>query len=327
MKPRLEGRKLICAAVLLFATLAHAKVTSFSITPSATDPAIKTFDSPHYVYVDRNIVVEKKGHDRHELLLFLTGTGGKGAGAKAFCTLAAELGYHVVNLMYPDDIPATICGRDSDPKAYEEFRMAIIQGGISQHITITRSDSIENRLVKALNLLKQKRPREGWAQFLEADGRTIKWETIAVAGQSQGGGHAALIGIKHRVARVIATGAPKDYSVKLDAPAAWLGEESATPAACFFTFNHQQDIKGATYKQLLKNMAALKIDALGAPADAATEPYPYHHTRILTTSYPSVVVTGVNSDGAKAAHTSVIADINAARWKQVWTYMLTEKTR
>ncbi len=51
--------------------------------------------------------------------------------------------------------------------------------------------------------------------------------------------------------------------------------------------------------------------------DAATAHPPYHHTRILLTSYP-------DTNKSKVAHTSVVATANAARWKDVWTYMLTE---
>jgi pimeloyl-ACP methyl ester carboxylesterase len=225
--------------------------------------------------------------------------------------------------MYPDNMPATVCAGDDDPNSFEDFRMAIIRGGQSRHINIERADCIENRLAKLLIYLRPRRPKEDWGQFLNPDG-TIKWEAIAVSGQSQGGGHAALIAIKHRVARVICTGAPKDYSRRLDAPAAWYGDGSATPKSCFFTFNHRQDIKGCTPEHLLRNMAALKLDAFGPPIDAATEPYPYRHTRILTTSYPAVTVDGESSVGAKTAHTSVIANANASRWNQVWTYMLTE---
>ena len=305
-----------------------ADVTSVRFLPRATDPQIGvTYNSPHFMFINRDIVVEQNPRlspDRHQLLLFLTGTGGTASGAKAFCELAADLGYHVINLMYPDTIPATICAGDPDPKAFEDFRMTIIQGGKSKHLTVETADSIENRLVKLLVHLKPLRPREDWGQFLNKNG-SIKWETIAVSGQSQGGGHAALIAIKHRVARVICTGAPKDYSKRLDAPAAWYGDDSATPIGRFFVFNHQQDPKGCTPEQLFKNLTALKLDAFGGPVDAATEKSPYHYTRILTTSYPSVTVTGVESNGAKIAHTSVIEDANAARWNQVWTYMLTEK--
>lgn len=307
---------------------ALGSVTSYEIAPRDTDQAIGTaFSSPHSIYVDRNIVLaagSQSSRDRHELLLFLPGTGGNADGAKGFCELAAELGYHVVNLMYPDDLPASVCAGDGNPRAFEEFRLAIIAGGQSKHIAIAPADSIENRLTKLLLYLGGKRPAENWAQFLNADG-TIKWPVIAVAGQSQGGGHAALIGIKHRVARVICTGAPKDYSRRLDAPAAWYAEESATPKACFFAFNHRQDVKACTPEQLLRNLAALKLDEFGPPVDAAVEDFPYHHTRILTTSYPVVTIDGPNSRGAKIAHGSVIATANAARWKKVWTYLLTEE--
>ena len=314
--------------------LEHPNVTSFSILPSVTDPAIKHFDNPHWMYVNRDIVVEHKAdlaQDRHELYLFIPGTHIKdsprgGKGPFAFCDLAADLGYHVIVLQYPDEMPASVCGNDSDPNAFEKFRMAIIQGGDSKHIPVERSDSIENRLIKLLQHLQTIRPKENWGQFLNQDG-TIKWEAIAVGGQSQGGGHAALIAIKHRVERVICTGAPKDYSHKFNRPAAYYREESATPKGCFFAFNHHQDYTGGTSpEQLLKNLKALELDAFGSPSDVDTEAFPYHHARILMTSYPVVNVTGSQSEGSLTAHFSMLNPKSADRWKQVWTYLLTETT-
>lgn len=348
--------KIICAAALSFATVAsadvtanptlpstnknvqnkialeHPDVTTVSILPSATDAAIKTFDNPHWIYVNRHIVVEHKpdlAQDRQELYLFIPGTHEKGnprgKGPFAFCDFAADLGYHVVVLAYPDEIPASVCRNDINPKAFEEFRMAIIQGGRSKHISVERSESIENRLVKLLQHLGKIRPKENWGQFLNEDG-TIKWESIAVGGQSQGGGHAALIAIKHRVARVICTGAPKDYDQKRNVPAAFYREESATPKGCFFAFNHRQDYTGDTSPaQLLRNLKALELDAFGPPADVDTEAFPYRHARILMTAYPSVMVTTSQSEGSLTAHFSMLNPKNADRWKQVWTYMLTEK--
>ena len=326
--------KIMYATAFLLATIAHAEVTTFPVTPSATDPEITTFNEPHWIYVNRDIVVENKAdlpQDRHELLLWLTGTGGKGHDAQGFSNLAADLGYHVVTLMFPDDIPAAACANDSNPKSFENFRMAIIQGGHAiyqggrKDISIERSESIENRLIKLLQHLQKNRPKENWAQFLNEDG-TIKWDSVAVAGQSQGGGLAALIGIKHHVARVMCFGAPKDYSKRLNAPAAWYGDASATPKGRFFAFNHHQDPKGCTPEQLLENLNALGLGAFGLPAEVDSEPFPYHHARILYTSYPVVTITGEDSEGAKIAHGTAINTKNADRWKQVWTYMLTEKT-
>lgn len=324
---------LFLRAALFLVTLTPlcAEVTALTILPKATDPAIgDEFNAPHGVYVERDIVVEQKAglpSDRHELLLFLPGTNGSGTGAKAFCQLGAELGYHVINLTYPTKVAATICGNDEDPKAFADFRMALIEGGKTKHITIARTESIEHRLVKLLNFLQERRPRENWKQFLNAD-QSIKWETIAVAGQSQGGGHAALIALRHRVARAVCTGAPKDYSKRLDAPAAWYSETSATPKALIFTFNHVQDPQGCTPAQQLLNLKALKLDAFGSPVDVTTATPPYGHARALLTTFPVVtdpIVPG--NPSARKAHGSVITDANAARWKPVWTYMLTEPVR
>ncbi|MDB6064962.1 MAG: hypothetical protein JWR26_1170 [Pedosphaera sp.] len=314
--------------------LEHPDVTTFSILPSATDPSIQTFDNPHWIYVNRDIVVEHKAdlaQDRHELYLFIPGTHVKGdprggKGPFAFCDFAADLGYHVVVLAYPDEIPASICRNDPNPKAFEEFRMAIIQGGRSKHISVATPDSIENRLVKLLQHLQKLRPKENWGQFLNGDG-TIKWESIAVGGQSQGGGHATLIAIKHRVARVICTGAPKDFNQRRNVPAAFYQEESATPKSRFFAFNHRQDYTGDTSpEQLLRNLKALELDAFGSPTDVDNEPFPYHRARILVTAYPVVNVTGSQSEGSLTAHSSMLNPKNADRWKQVWTYLLTETT-
>jgi len=345
--------KCLCATACLLVAAACAKAppahppapqqavihdpTRTTVLPSATDQNITQFNDPHGVYIDRGIVVDRRAGStppphaqRHELLLWLGGTGGRQQGAQGFANLAAGLGYHVVTLVYPNDTPATVCARDSDPEAFENFRLAIIQGGRAGYqngrkaIDIERHDSIEHRLTKLLEHLQHHRPEEDWGQFLDAAGG-IRWESIAVAGQSQGGGHAALIGIKHRVARVMCFGAPKDYSRALDAPAAWYGNVSSTPKGRFFAFNHRQDPIGCTPEQLMANLRALGLDADGPPADVDVEVHPYRRARILYTNDPPVLVEGVDSEGARTAHGSAISTRNADRWKAVWTYMLTDR--
>ena len=152
-----------CCALLLVSSLAGAEVVSLPILPSATDAHIQNLDGSHWMYIDRDIIVDHKPslpQDRHELLLWLTGTGGKGHDAQGFANLAAELGYHVLSVMYPDDIPATACANDTDPRSFEDFRMAIIAGGQAKYqagrksLTITREDSIEYRLAKLLERLQ-----------------------------------------------------------------------------------------------------------------------------------------------------------------------------
>lgn len=313
-------------ATLLPTGALRAAVTQLTVLPSVTDPAIKTFDVPHFVLVDDDVLAAKEAGrpaDRHELLLWLPGTLPPGAqgngpgGALAFCELAARLGYHVVILKYPNGEPAAVCRRDRSPTAFEEFRMALIAGGKSAYNDVPRAESIENRLVKLLAYLQRARPQEAWSQFLHEDGG-IAWERVAVAGQSQGGGHAALIGIKHPVARVICTGSPKDYNLALNRPAAWLGLASATPKTRFFVFYHLQDRQGCSPEQQVENVRALKLDAYGSAVDVDQVGSPYRHSRWLTTDYPGTKVA------SKTAHGTVISPENASKFTPVWTYLLTE---
>ena len=300
---------------------------SIPIKPDSTDPSITQFDEPHYIYLNRDIVVSQKPSlplDRHQLLLFLPGTHASGTprggkGPFKFLETAANLGYHVIFLNYPNDVAAAeMCNNDRDPGAFEQFRMALIAGGTFKNMTISRTNSIENRLIKLLLHLKQIRPMEHWEQFLDEHGG-IKWDSIAVAGQSQGGGHAALIAYKHQVARVICLGAPKDFNHFLNRPAAWYLESSATSKNRFFAINHDQDSMGnCTPAEQIENLRAIGLEKFGAPANVDTEKPPYHHARILTTDYPGTKVD------SRTAHGTAINSKNAEVFSPVWIYMLTE---
>lgn len=325
---------LVGLALASVARAADTAVDVIMVLPSATDTAIKTFDQPHRIYLRHDFVggiTDRTSPPlRQQLLLWIPGTAAPPPpgqpkadpatgreGAEAFCQLAARLGYHVISLRYPNTVSASAERREDDPAEFERFRLALIEGGASKHMTSPRSESIEYRLIKLLQHLAVTRPAEGWRQFLHDDA-TLRWERFAVAGQSQGGGHAALIGLRHLVARVICTGAPKDYSLNPPGPAAWLRATSATPKSRFFAFNHLQDKQAATWPQQLENLRALKLDAFGPPVNVDTEKPPYRHTRILTTNYPGRDLT------SKEAHTTVISFRNASVFEPVWRYMLTE---
>lgn len=308
-------------------------VTYWSILPSSTDAEItsKEFNDPHWIYAQEDILLKhdpKLPADRHELLLWIPGTKPPSAkepeaghvlrgASHAFCLMAASLGYHVIALSYPNHLSASSCNNDQEAEAFENFRMAIIQGGSSAHITVSRADSIENRLIKLLQSLTKSAPDEGWNNFLNADG-SIKWERIGVAGQSQGGGHSALIGIHHPVTRVICFGAPKDYSVALQAPAAWYGKNSATPKDRFFAFNHEQDRQGCTPQHQLDNLRALKLDQFSPPVSVDTVKPPYPNAHILMTNYPGTKVD------SQTAHGTMISPKNEVIFGDVWKYMLTK---
>ncbi len=279
------------------------------VLPSETDPRIREFDEPHLAWLP-------DGHQRGQLLVFLPGTGGKPEKGQfqRFASTAAEVGYHVVALMYPDNIAAQVhCARSTDPDAYTKFRTAILTGGpIGPHRTVEPPDSIENRLEKLLVRLDVTQPGRGWGDFLTPE-QAVKWPRIAVAGHSQGGGHAYMLGKNHELARVVMFGSPKDYSFHFQAPAKGLDGSTRTPLTRFYAYNHvRDDENGCTHEQQRQILDRIGLPALGvADVDHAD----------LTQSHAHVLYTNADVPSGRF-HGSVVSSglpINPT----VWKYMLT----
>jgi hypothetical protein len=134
---------------------------------------------------------------------------------------------------------------------------------------------------------------------------------MILAGQSQGGGHAALMGMQHEVTRVLMFGSPKDFSSHFNKPAKWFSGPSATPLNRFFSFVHSKDDKnGCTYAEQLQNYRAMKLSPQYPVVNVDHTPPPFRHSRLLTSN-----ITGDNP------HTSVITNTG---FINVWKYLLEE---
>lgn len=276
--------------------------------PSATDPRITEFNQPHMSWLPQQPA-------RNQLLVFIPGTGGKPKEHFGFAETAASLGYHVISLMYPDALAAQkMCSRSNDPDAYLKFRLAIIQGGtIGPGRVIAPADCIESRLAHLLRYLNQQQPSNGWGRYLAANGMP-SWSNIAVAGQSQGGGHAYMIAKYHKVARVIMTGSPKDFSFFFNRPAVGFDGKTETPLDRFFSFNHVQDNgHGGTHEQNMATLKQIGLTKLGVcNVDASASGFEGAHVLVLTAPL---------EDG-KGAHGAPLSD-QFPICPQVWKYMLT----
>lgn len=280
------------------------------ILPGDTDPGIKTFNEPHFAWVPD----EKSA--RHQLLVFLPGTGGRLGGRSAFIEMAVSLGYHAVFVMYPNSVASQdYCTNLPDPDVYLRFRRSIVQGGeISPEWRIERSESIENRLHKLLHYLHARHPEQGWGGYLDQAGE-IAWPKLAVSGHSQGGGHSYIIGKYHEVARMISLGAPKDYSRYFNRPPKVFDADSRTPLTRFFAFNHVGDsVSQSNYADQLetfKQMGFRESDF----ADADTTAPDFHHARLLFTSTP--LPTAMDCHCASVRESLPVCP-------PAWRYMLTE---
>ncbi|MCF8534224.1 MAG: tetratricopeptide repeat protein, partial [Reyranella sp.] len=225
------------------------------IRPSATDPAIQRFDSPHYVVFN-----DRTGPDA-DLLVFLPGTDGRPPGPVPFLKAAADAGYRAISLA-TNDVPAVAqyCPRRPDPACSGQFRRMRIYGDgttLDPAIDNTAAESIVNRLVKLLQYLDRQEPQRKWGQYLENG--TPKWSRIALAGQSQGAGMAAFIAQAHEVARVILFSSPWDFTETkghADKLAPWLSGPSKTPLQRWYAGYHEKEDTAAL---IARAYAALRI--------------------------------------------------------------------
>jgi pimeloyl-ACP methyl ester carboxylesterase len=245
----------------------------YRVVPHATDPAIQRFNDPHYVVFERGVSASA------DLLVFMSGSGGRPEGASDFLEVAAGQGYRVVSLAY-NDLPAVvaICTSDPDPSCSGDVRQKRIFGdNVTRKIDDRPAESIVNRLVKLLRTLDHDHPTEGWGGYLTDDGP--RWERIAVAGHSQGAGMAAYIAQRRSVARVILFSSPWDSFGRGRQLAPWvLKGAGATPPERWFGAYHKQentaDLIAEAYRALHVPQQNVRVFTL-APS-RMTGPNPYH---------------------------------------------------
>ncbi|MBU3682260.1 MAG: T9SS type A sorting domain-containing protein [Flavobacterium sp.] len=284
------------------------------VKPSDTDPLITTFNvDSNYVYLNTAVT------SKNILVVHLPGSYGEPKRATLYGTLAADLGFHSIGLMYPN-IPTvgSICSSSSDAYCYDNVRREIIEGvDYSTGIAINSTECIFNRLKKLLTYLTINYPTENWGQYLDINGDLI-FNKIIFSGHSQGGGHAALIGKYYPIKRAVCFSSPKDWSNFFGSPPLWLSPTGwQTSPNNIYCFNHTLD----EHTRQLEIWNVLGIDNFGAPINVDINSTPYSNTRQLTTTY-SVPVSDEHACTIQDNKTPKIAGIPV--FIPVWTYMLTD---
>jgi hypothetical protein len=250
------------------------------------------------------------------LVLFLPGTGGTATGQSPtqLLNVATQNCLHGISLSYPDSTAVwNDCVRDPDPDCYEKWRLQKLDGvQRSRYLTTTPANSIENRLLKLLGFLARTYPDEGWQTYLGDTG--VRWDSVVVTGESQGGGIAALIGHVHLTARVVMFAAITDALGGLNGPSPdWVAKPSATPTVRYFGFAHMRD---QWWPAEQKNWAALSLDQFGPIVNVDSAAAPFDGSHMLTSDIP------FDHNVPNGAHPTVAAAPNAAIFKGVWEYLL-----
>jgi hypothetical protein len=179
-------------------TSSQAVVTNvYYIAPRTTDPAISTALSNHFVSVQTGGIL------KNVLYVFLPGTYRNPTVSRATSEKAASLGYHAIGLMYDNRVAGNpLCSKTGDVTCHSRARREVIDG-VDRHagVSVNTTNSLINRLTKLLVYLHKTRPTQGWGQYL-VNG-TPNWTKIIVAGHSQGGAIAGVMGRYYPVKKVI----------------------------------------------------------------------------------------------------------------------------
>jgi hypothetical protein len=151
-------------------------------------------------------------------------------------------GFHVLQIAYQNDITMGPAG-DTNASTPGDTRMDQFDGkGRVTWVTIKRADSLEARVIKALQHLVTADPGGDWGWYLNADG-SVRWSDGCIVGFGYGGTMAAVVARNVRLARAVSLSAP---TAEGRPDAAWSKAPSTTPLERVFAIFGQNDTPAST---------------------------------------------------------------------------------
>jgi pimeloyl-ACP methyl ester carboxylesterase len=231
------------------------------VNPCVPDPAT-TCDSTQ-THIATNPVVPELG----KLVLFFHGAGAQPQGYSKLGWQLAQAGFHVLNVRFSGATGTNAAcpqsGAASDPDCHRPFRSELVFGenvndptGTPYNhplISVSKANSVMNRVLKLLDYLVATYPTRGWEQFRALSGGgclfnatygacNIDWSKTVVMGHSLGSGVALYLSKFFDVDRVGMISGPFDqyndgFTITV---APWIAEGSfSTPASDMFGLQHQ----------------------------------------------------------------------------------------
>ncbi|MCB9232338.1 MAG: T9SS type A sorting domain-containing protein [Bacteroidia bacterium] len=296
---------LLTTLLIILLQTVSAQTVHFFVTPQATNPAFTAAQDSHAIgYLN--------GTPQQKLFVFIGGTGSSSSqDYGALIDYVTGLGYHTINLSYPNNVAAASMAGDSDSLIFDHYRQELCYGTpVSADVTVDSLNSIYSRLLNLLQYLKLNNSSQGWSQYLTSGGQP-EWSKIVVAGHSQGSGHAAYLAKYHPMERVLMFSGPNDYSDFYSNSGHWVRQSGISPVTRYFSYLSLNDEAVDYAKQfvVLAGLGMLQADD-STYVDNQSSPFGYSHC-LYTTQAPGFVLLNHN-----------VPVKNSVLNKEVWNYML-----
>ena len=278
---------------------------SILVHPNQTDANYSTTNKSHF------IVRNTKNH-LNKLMLFIGGSFSSPDDYTFISEHAASIGFDVISISYPNNVPAASLASSSDQFAFDNYRDEICFGNqVSNDVEVYFLNSINTRTINLIQYLESTYPEQNWNQYLTPS-NNIDWKKIVVAGHSQGAGHACYLGKKKLVERVIMFSGPNDYSTHFNSPANWLSDDGLTELSKQYALLHINDeIISYDFQVLnLKDLGILTLSEEPLLVDNLSSPY--NNKNALSLNIP-----------AFSNHNSTVG--GNAKLPNIWTYLLTSE--
>jgi len=229
-----------------------------------------------------------------------------------------SLGLHTIQVSYANKWFGTLCRpQPKDGQARGNVRLEAATGlDFSDELNLEKPDGMAERALHFVKWLAKENPQGEWEQFLQSDGKGLRWDKVIISGSSHGSTTAARFAKHQRVDRVVMLCGPRDQDQD------WQANESATPANRFFGFSHVLD-GGWTGDHYCRSWELLGLHEYGPIVNVDSQSAPYKNSRRLITS------ADVKND-AKRAHSSVTPGGSSPKksngqylFAPVWKYLYT----
>ncbi|GAB4453550.1 MAG: hypothetical protein Fur0028_09030 [Bacteroidales bacterium] len=308
----------LLALTFLVVNKSFGQLTTFYVQPWQTDNAYPSSGDSNYVAINTSVTPINK------LLFYIGGTNSSPKRTTLFLKLAANLGYHVISVTYPNSTSIqTACGSSSDVNCYTNFRQEACYGTpVSSAISIDTLNSLNTRAVKLLQYLNTTYPTHNWGQYIA--GNSLDWSKIATSGHSQGAGHALYFASLNNVERCIMFSGANDFSNFYNAPPNWISGTFATSKNKIFSFLHLQD-DGVPYSSQIQVTQSLGLWTGGDDStlvDNLSTPYNNSHLLYTNETPQSMLITPYHNSTVIDMWTP-LDNLNNPKFTDVWTYLLT----